>query len=179
MVILHGKRESMNLRATSVARLYFRQEFGRDVCESIRALTADSVAYDRAAAETAKLAWAMNKADNFAAGVSTPDFPQWLETHRDFEFMDNIVPIVREIAKGFMVKAGESDDSSGEDADADDIAYWISAVAVRLGIGLMTLNEYTTQAFMDTLRIYVKSGEESQESNVRVATPEDVDRFWR
>jgi len=182
MVILTGKNETLNLRATSVARLYYRQEFGCDVYDGIQVLLADDVTYESAAEDTAKLAWAMNKADNFAAGLPTPDYLQWREIHKDFEFMDYIGLIVREIAKGFMVIVNETDtndDFDVDDDDAADIAYLIDAIAVRLGIGPDRLNEYTTQAFLDILKIYTENAENTEEDHVRIMTPEDVDSFWR
>ena len=184
MVTLTGNNIKLNLRATSIARLYYRQEFGYDVYDSIRVLLADDVSYESAAEDTTKLVWAMNRADNFAAGLSTPDYLQWRYTHRGFDFMDHIGLIMREIAKGFMVLTGKNDDDKGcddfvESDDTADVAYLIDAIAVRLGIGPDRMNEYTTQAFMDILRIYTESTASADEDHIRVMTPEDVDNFWR
>jgi len=184
MVTLIGNNETMNLRATSVARLYYRQEFGCDVYDSIRVLLADDVTYESAAEDTAKLVWAMHKADNFAAGVSTPDYLQWRYTHRGFDFMGHIGLIMREIAKGFMViiSKPDNDKESGNTEDSDDtadVAYLLDAIAVRLGISPERMNEYTTQAFMDILRIYTDSSNNADEDHIRIMTPDDVDNFWR
>jgi len=174
---LGGKIETMNLRATPVARLYYRQEFGCDIYESIKVLTADDVTYESAVPEAVKLAWAMNKADNFAKNLSTPDYAQWLEKYKKFEFAANIQPIVREAAKGFLAVVKNGDD--GGDEDPADVAYLIEAIAVRLGIDLARLNEYTNQAFLDMLEIYTESNSDEEIERIQIATPEDVDRFWR
>lgn len=105
-----GNKE-LGLRATPLALLYYRQEFGKDLIENLVSLQdmANMADGDFSSFDSIKilqLLYAMNKADNF--GKQFPDFETWLSQLDCIDFADQSfwLDVIEEATDGFFRSAG-------------------------------------------------------------------------
>ena len=113
-----GDKE-LGLRATPLALLYYNQEFDKDLMEDLVSLQdmADISEDDLSGFDTVKIlkiAYAMNKADNY--GKSFPGFEQWLSDIDSIDFGDPewIMEIVNEAMEGFFRSAKEESEQKAK-----------------------------------------------------------------
>ena len=97
-----GEKE-IRLRATPLALLYYKQEFGSDLLGDL--IKMQDIAKDISKLDTVaclQLIWAMNKADNY--GKPFPSFEKWLAELESVDISDPsfIVAAVEEAANGFL-----------------------------------------------------------------------------
>lgn len=102
-----GEKE-IRLRATPLALLYYKQEFGSDLLGDL--IKMQDVAQDVSKIDTVtclQFIWAMNKADNY--GKPFPSFEKWLAELDSIDFSDPsfLVAAVEEAADGFLGSRGE------------------------------------------------------------------------
>lgn len=101
-----GNKE-IRVRATPLALLFYKQEFGTD-------LIGDMVKFSASAGDMTKidtvsllqLIWAMSKADNL--GKQFPSFEKWLADLESIDFTDEsfIIAAVEEAQDGFFRGSG-------------------------------------------------------------------------
>ena len=99
--------QTLRVRATPLALLFYRQEFGADLIAGLISL--QSAGKDPASFNSVlflQLLWAMAKAD---APAGFPSFEAWLGTLESFDFGDKelIVAVIREAADGFFRRSGK------------------------------------------------------------------------
>jgi hypothetical protein len=104
-ITLDGK--TLRVRATPLALLFYRQEFGADLIVDLVSL--QSVGKDLADFNSVlflQLLWAMAKAD---APAGFPPFEAWLGGLESFDFGDKdlIVAIIQEASDGFFRRSGK------------------------------------------------------------------------
>lgn len=105
-IFLGGKQ--IRLRATPLALLFYRQEFGTDLIGDfigLQVLEEDMTQFD--SLRFLQLIWAMNKADD-AKGF--PNFEGWLGQFEyiDFADQDLLLNVVEEATDGFF-RGGEGE----------------------------------------------------------------------
>ena len=97
-----GEKE-IRLRATPLALLYYKQEFGSDLLGDL--IKMQDIAKDISKLDTVaclQFIWAMNKADNY--GKPFPSFEKWLVELGSIDFSDPsfLVAALEEAANGFL-----------------------------------------------------------------------------
>lgn len=97
-----GEKE-IRLRATPLALLYYKQEFGSDLLGDL--IKMQDVAQDVSKIDTVaclQIIWAMNKADNY--GKPFPSFEKWLAELESIDFTDPtfLVAAIEEAVDGFL-----------------------------------------------------------------------------
>jgi len=174
MTALTSNNKAIHIRATFVARLYFVQEFGCELQDSLKVILDKSSSDNDVERESLKLIWAMNKAENRANGKSTANFKQWLESCNDFNFCDYYKDFLTEVSNGFLIKSA---DRESPEQTSDNFTQLLITIAIKLGISMDELNELTTQALYDILQIFADSN--SGEGREVIATPAQNESFWR
>lgn len=173
MTELICKDKTIPIRATVVARMYFLQEFGKDLSEKLEVIfdakQTDTVILDA----VMRVIWAMHKAENTAALKSTLNFKQWLAQNKDFDVAVCLQPFIEEVAMGFLIKKDEDD--AQDNKQHEDITHRIIAVAKRAGFSINELNDMTTQGLCDMLQILAGRDDDDEAT----ATPEQSEAFWR
>ena len=94
--------KTIRVRATPLALLFYKQEFGADLIGdliSMQEMASDPSQFD--ALKFLQLIWAMNKADD-AKGF--PSFEAWLADLESFDFADNdiMTAVIEEATDGFF-----------------------------------------------------------------------------
>ena len=131
-----GDKE-LGLRASPLALLYYKQEFGTDLVgdlagfENLANALQKGDYSDFKALKFLQIAWAMNKADNRENKRSFPDFESWLDDlgYIDFGDPDFLMEVIEEAIDGFFrgtkgnipEGVGEKEESqSGQDGSGTD-----------------------------------------------------------
>ena len=99
--------QTLRVRATPLALLFYRQEFGADLIADLVSL--QSVEKDLASFNSVlflQLLWAMAKAD---APAGFPSFAAWLGSLESFDFGDKdlVLGIIQEATAGFFRRSGK------------------------------------------------------------------------
>jgi len=105
-----GNKE-LGLRATPLALLYYKQEFGTELIadlvnlkDMVNMADGDFNSFD--SIKILQLLYAMNKADNF--GKQFPSFEKWLSELASIDFADErfMLDMIEEASDGFFRSAG-------------------------------------------------------------------------
>lgn len=99
--------KTIRVRATPLALLYYRQEFGSGLIGDLTRLQKmkkDPSDFDDVS--VMQMTWALSKADAYAPGFNFPSFELWLSSLDSFDFSDNetLGQIMEEAADGFFRK---------------------------------------------------------------------------
>lgn len=99
--------QTVRVRATPLALLFYKQEFGSDIMGDLTKLAGvekDHSKFDSVAA--LQLVWAMAKADSFGRG-SFPSFMEWLNSLEGLDLSDQnlFAAAYEEAANGFFRNA--------------------------------------------------------------------------
>lgn len=98
--------QTVRVRATPLALLYYNQEFNSDLLGDLTKMQA--AIKDPSKIDTVtilRLVWAMAKADVF--GKQFPSFMDWIASLENFDFsdVDTLTAIIQEAQNGFLSKA--------------------------------------------------------------------------
>jgi len=96
--------KKIGLKATPLALLFYKQEFGSDLIGDLVSLSA--ISKDPSRIDTVlllQLVWAMNKTHN-GIGKSFPNFVKWLDGFDSIDFADEqfMLDVLEEAERGFF-----------------------------------------------------------------------------
>jgi len=176
MRVIQNGKTALHIRASSLARLYFFQEFDIELDRFIIDELQASNEPAKLSEALFKIVWAMWKADAFYTKTHVLDYRSWLTWMMElrFDMSRHVDAVMEEIESGFTVKRTYNTDKTG--TDAGNLANKIIAVALKMGMSLDELNELTTQALIDIMHEYVKTA--GGEDTKRRATPKETAMFF-
>lgn len=81
---------------------------------------------------------------------------------------------------GFWVEEIEQHHPEGSESSQDNIRLDLMLLALgkRTGLSLAEINELTNQDLLDYVKIFTGSRQEARKETWRMATQEDIDRFY-
>ena len=177
MTLLNDGKTQIPIRATSLARLYYKQEFRRELDEDITLLRGDTNT-GMIGEMLYRMVWAMAKADCYYRREPMPGFTQWLLGQLEFDLAVCVDMILEEIKNGFTIvgppggkpSAPETGNNSGQFAEN------IICICLRLGLSFEEINELTTQSLVDIMRVSIGETEKTQTG--RIATAAEATAFF-
>lgn len=169
--------KTIRVRATPLALLYYKQEFGSDLLGDFTKMRSIEKNFSKSdIVFLLKMIWAMAKAD--AYGTFFPGFEGWLislKLPNPVELPDPtfLLVAVEEATAGFCVdEVSSKKKKNGRHIERMDVE--LLAIGKRSGLTFAEINEFRLQDLLD----YVNAYTGAENDKPRKATKEDIDAFF-
>jgi hypothetical protein len=161
MRILKFKDKAVAVRATSLSRLFFVQEFDVELDKFLTDLYSNGNSDELILNGLYKILWVMYKSENYYLKKPTEDYVFWIQENKNLDLYECLDDILAEIKQGFTVtcKGAKSNQK-----DVKGLTDSVISIGLHMNMSLDDLNELTMERFLEIAKSYIGSKDEEDHS---------------